>query len=87
MLKIQFIITPPRTPIESGVPMLVPRHLTPTPPPSQVLVAIGNKITIKKELSRAFSGNRTEATPKNTPFPEKMGIRIRPLINATEWGS
>ena len=73
--------------------MVVPHHLNPPPPPppqrekdiplSRVLVTIGN---YNNKKSRAFLGNLPETTAKYTPFPEKMGIRMRPLMHSSGGG-
>ena len=58
----------------------------PPPPPSRVLVTIGN---YNPPPPPPHSGLSREIFPRllpqNTPFPEKMGIRMRPH-HAFEWG-
>ena len=64
-------ISPPPTPIEPGdAYMLVPHNLNPPYHP----------------LFRTLSGNLPETTAKNTPSPEKMGIRMRPLMHSSGGG-
>ena len=79
---------PARIPIESGGIAYPISHLNPpplisgkryTPGLCRMLVTIDN--TNKKTAgprSRAFSGNLPETTPKNIPFPKKMGTRMCP---------
>ena len=67
--------------------MLIPHHLNPLSlekdiqrytPLSRVLVTVGNyKNTPFSWFSREIF---PRLRPKNTPFPEKMGTRMRPLM-------
>ena len=84
--------SPTPTPIEQGgtyahspspePPYLRKRIYTP-PPLSRVLVTIGNYK--KKPLSVLSLEIFLRLLPNNTPFPEKMGIRMRPP-HAFDWG-
>ena len=68
--------------------MLIPHHQHPLsrkrdiPPISRVLVTNGNYERLL--LSRLSREIFPRLRPPNTPFPEKMGIRMRPLY-AFEW--
>ena len=71
---------PPPPHIESGVPMY---HLKPPISGTRYPRYLGYWLPVaillqkKTPLSRAFSGDLPKTTPQSTPFPEKMGTRMR----------
>ena len=77
---------PPPTPIEpvGRLPMLIPHLLNPPisgkgyPRIYPPISGIGYK---KHLLFLVFSRNLPETTAKKYPFPEKMRMRVRPLMH------